>query len=119
MISKKPLLLNWLNYNGLFYEYVNAEETGQLLRGNKVNWQNTNLKSENNFIYKIHFEEALDLVKNRKAYLFQGDVYVLEYDMIPIICNRFRIELSQSLAVSILQLVTKFNWASNCLVIIL
>ncbi|XP_053209792.1 DNA primase large subunit-like [Panonychus citri] len=49
-------------------------------------------------IYRIRFEEALDVVRTRKAYVERGFAYVTTHDMISLICHRFRGELNYALS---------------------
>lgn len=50
--------------------------------------------------YKVHFTEALDLVRSRKVYLEKGYAYVPRDGLVSIISNCFRVHLSHALALT-------------------
>ncbi|KAG0723170.1 DNA primase large subunit [Chionoecetes opilio] len=47
--------------------------------------------------YKVPFMDALDLVRQRKVFLKQGFAYVPETDMVTLVCNSFRSNLSKAM----------------------
>lgn len=51
--------------------------------------------------YKIHFTEVCSLLKNRRAYLHKGFVYVPSSELVVCISTLFRARLSEALAVSV------------------
>ncbi|EDQ88653.1 uncharacterized protein MONBRDRAFT_32834 [Monosiga brevicollis MX1] len=53
---------------------------------------------KNTEYFKVPFEQALDLVRGRRHYISNGNVYVPREDMTPIIVGAFRLQLSASLA---------------------
>lgn len=53
------------------------------------------------FILKVPFQDALDLVRLRKVYLKAGYVYIPHQEIVTIVLNDFRTRLSKALAVSI------------------
>jgi DNA primase large subunit len=97
-------LSKFLEFNGLPYEKL--AETENMFA--KINWNNILKTETNKTTYKLPFEEALDLVRLRKVYLNNGYAYILAQDMITVVANKFRSDLSQSLAVSnVLSLLNK------------
>lgn len=50
---------------------------------------------------QVPFEQALDLIRTRRAFLTRGQVYVPQQDMLPIIVGTFRMRLSAALAVGL------------------
>lgn len=88
-----------LSDNGFNYERISDEEKSKLWA--KINWNF--MSNKTNVIYKIRFEEALELVKTRKVYLNSGSAYIMASEMVSVICNKFRSDLSHSLAVSLVQ----------------
>lgn len=54
----------------------------------------------NNEYFKVHWTHVLDLVRNRKVFLYDGFAYVVQTDVISGICQTYRSELSQELTVS-------------------
>ncbi|XP_074597984.1 uncharacterized protein LOC141852759 [Brevipalpus obovatus] len=57
----------------------------------KANYKYTGFQDPN--IFCADFDKALELVRNRKAYLEGGKAYVTATSTIPILCNKFREEL--------------------------
>lgn len=53
-------------------------------------------------IFKVPFQDALDLVRTRKVYLKAGYAYIPHQDIVTIVLNDFRTRLSKALAVSCL-----------------
>lgn len=51
----------------------------------------------NQTIYKVPFQQVLNLIANRSCFLYQGYVYVPESNIIDIIVNKFRMNLSRDL----------------------
>jgi len=90
-------LVKWLIYNNLNFEEVEMKEKTILLKQNKINFNNPKALVSNVF-YKIPFEEALELVRTRRAFLQHGYCYCSSNEMITIISSKFRLELSRSLA---------------------
>lgn len=54
----------------------------------------------NNEYFKVRWTHVLDLIRNRKVFLYEGFAYVIQTDVISGICQTFRSELSQELTVS-------------------
>ena len=61
-------------------------------------------KSNPSHVYKMHWTDALELVRNRLVYLEKGYAYVIETNMISIIIRRFKIEMKQALVSMVLDL---------------
>lgn len=53
----------------------------------------------NSDYFKVCWMQVLDLVRNRKVFLYDGFAYVMQTDVISGICQTFRSELSQELMV--------------------
>lgn len=85
-----------LSYNDFNYEKVGEKERSEL--SSKINWNSSLKNSANNVVYKIGFENAIELVKTRKVYINSGFAYIMIQDMVSVICNKFRSDLSHSLA---------------------
>ena len=51
-------------------------------------------------VLQVPFQDALDLVRNRKVYLKAGYVYIPHQDIVITVLNDFRTQLSKALAVS-------------------
>ena len=56
--------------------------------------------SHRSVVLQVPFQDALDLVRNRRAYLKAGYVYIPHQDIVITVLNDFRTQLSKSLAVS-------------------
>lgn len=54
----------------------------------------------NNEYFKVRWTQVLDLVRNRKVYVFDGYAYVVQTDVISGICQTYRSELAEDLIVS-------------------
>lgn len=90
-------LVKLLIYNNLNFQEVETKEKQILLKQNKINYNNPKAMVSNVF-YKIPFEEALELVRTRRAFLQDGYCFCSSVEMITIISSKFRLELSRSLA---------------------
>lgn len=90
----------FLACNNLNYQEVDdTDKCSDLLRDEKLMWNQTSKQASTNVkIFKIPFEEALEMVRIRRVYLERGNAYLLPSDMVSIICMRFRMELSNMLA---------------------
>lgn len=80
---------------GFTYDLIEKEKEKQM--ADKLQFMTFNMKPSH--IYKIKFEEALDLVRTRRGYLEKGFVYVVPSEIISVLCKQFRIHLSESLSV--------------------
>eukprot|EP00794_Sanderia_malayensis_P004885 gene4885-5525_t len=56
--------------------------------------------------YKVHFTEAIDLVRGRRVYLEKGFAYVPRNELVSIIANTFRSQLSKALTLTARKLST-------------
>ena len=90
-----------------FEEVFDPKKT-ELFKNNKVNWR-TQLMHTNKHVYKFPFEQVPDLVRSRISYLEKGFAYVMGEDTVSIVLNWFRAHLSESLAVSNLQICKLLN----------
>ncbi|XP_075454227.1 DNA primase large subunit isoform X1 [Ascaphus truei] len=57
-------------------------------------------KLEDNEIYKVPFEDALDLIRPRKVFLFKGFAFIPHNEIVAIVLNDFRAKLSKALALA-------------------
>jgi len=55
----------------------------------------------NNEYFKVRWTQVLELVRNRKVFLWDGFAYVIQTDVISGVCQMFRSELSFELTVSL------------------
>lgn len=94
--SSNVNLSEFLDYNNLIYERASEEYRTHLIKSNIIN--PPTMRKSNFELYCIPFEEALDLIRNRRVYVENGLCYVMPREMVYIICTRFRMELAQSLA---------------------
>ncbi len=100
-ISNTSTMSEILSENDFNYEKVSDKERNEFSA--KINWNQLLRQAANNVVYKIRFEEALELVKTRKVFLNSGFAYIMAQDMVSVICSKFRADLSHSLAVRLLQ----------------
>ena len=49
-------------------------------------------------IYKMDFKHAFDVIRSRKCIIRHGTAYVMEDEMVGLICSTFRVELSHMMA---------------------
>ena len=90
-------LVNLLGYNNMNFEEVAMKEKLQLIKQSKINYANRAMPASSVF-YKIPFEEALELVRNRRVFLENGYCYCSANEMFTIIAAKFRLDLSRMLA---------------------
>uniref|UniRef100_A0A3B4A007 DNA primase large subunit n=1 Tax=Periophthalmus magnuspinnatus TaxID=409849 RepID=A0A3B4A007_9GOBI len=93
--------LEFLHRNDLQYGTIGAEEK-QTLMDKLVNssYAGSGTKVEDQDIYKVPFQDALDLVRTRKVYLKAGYVYIPHQDIVTIVLNDFRTRLSKAMALT-------------------
>lgn len=90
-------LVSLLAYNNMHFEEVDLKEKQTLIKQGKISYTNRQMQASTVF-YKIPFEEALELVSKRRAYMQGGYCYCSLNEMFTIICGKFRLELSRLLA---------------------
>ncbi|CAL8359799.1 unnamed protein product [Boreogadus saida] len=98
---------SFLKHNNLHYEMVGLEERKAL--SDKLiqsSYAVSGPKVEHQDYYKVPFQDALDLVRNRKAYLKAGYVYIPQQDIVITVLNDFRTQLSKALALTARSLPT-------------
>jgi DNA primase large subunit len=78
-----------------FIFQISDEEKNEIT--NELN-ASSRVNAVTNF-YKVHFTEALDLVRSRRVFLKGGFAYVPEADLVVIILSLFRTKLSHALVV--------------------
>lgn len=91
------ILKECLTYYGFNFEIVTTDSDLDLYK--KIYWNqsvfNNNLRS---IAFKLKFEEALDLVRYRKVFVKDGFAYIGGRDMVSVLCNQFRLNLSREMA---------------------
>ncbi|XP_068613145.1 DNA primase large subunit-like [Brachionichthys hirsutus] len=93
--------LEFLHRNNLQYDTINAEEK-KSLRDELINssYGVSGITVEDQDFYKVPFQDALDLLRTRKAYLKAGYVYIPHQDIVAIVLNDFRMRLSKALTLT-------------------
>ncbi|KAM6956332.1 DNA primase large subunit [Aplochiton taeniatus] len=91
----------FLRRNNLHYDTISLEEKN-VLQEKLINSSHAVSGStvDNQEIYKVPFQDALDLVRTRKVYLKAGYVYIPHQDIVSIVLNDFRTRLSKALALT-------------------
>ncbi|XP_028676335.1 DNA primase large subunit [Erpetoichthys calabaricus] len=92
---------NFLNTNNLIYNSINEEER-RIVKLSIIH-SNANIsavKLEEMEIYKVPFQDVLDLVRSRKVYLKGGYTYIPHKEIVTVVLNDFRTRLSKALAVT-------------------
>lgn len=91
----------FLHLNNLRYDTITTEEK-MILKDKLVNssYNISGITVEEQEIYKVPFQEALDLVRSRRVYLKAGYAYIPHQDIITIVLNDFRTRLSKALALT-------------------
>uniref|UniRef100_T1KUX3 DNA primase large subunit n=1 Tax=Tetranychus urticae TaxID=32264 RepID=T1KUX3_TETUR len=94
-VVAQMILKNNLNYEPI--HLGNSDYDRDLRR--KASFNNLFVTNDDKSpFYRILFEDALDVVRMRKAYLQDGYAYVSTHDMISLICTKFRQELNTALS---------------------
>ena len=84
-----------LSYYGYNYEIVSTDERVDFHE--KINWNETKTNISS-IAFKLNFENAIDLIRARKVYLNQGFAYINATEMLSVLCNEFRTNLSKELS---------------------
>ncbi|XP_008844726.1 DNA primase large subunit [Nannospalax galili] len=106
-ILPKDKIQNFLKDSHLHFEAISDEE--KTLREQEIIASSPSLngvKWESESVYKIPFADALDLFRGRRVYLEDGFAYVPLKDIVAIILNEFRANLSKALALTARSLPT-------------
>ncbi|MEQ2228050.1 DNA primase large subunit [Ilyodon furcidens] len=93
--------LEFLHNNNLQYNTISVEEKNHLkekLLNSSHGISGVILVEQD--IYKVPFQDALDLVRTRKVYLKEGYAYIPHNDIVTIVLNDFRTRLSKALALT-------------------
>jgi DNA primase large subunit len=94
-------LSSFLHHADLQYTPISEEEKRDkmpFLVASSIKLTEGIIRSEDYF--KVHFTEALDLVRGRKVYLEKGYAYIPKQDLVSIIQGTFRSMLSRDLAIT-------------------
>lgn len=92
---------DFLKANGLNYEPIEPAEREE--RKEELVEAGFNLSQHKVLAtdyFKVPFVEALDLVRSRKVYLENGCAYVPRDDLVSLVANEFRMQLSRALAMT-------------------
>ncbi|XP_029451540.1 DNA primase large subunit isoform X4 [Rhinatrema bivittatum] len=98
---KNETIQQFLSYNNLTYQTISKDEKN--LHANDFrdsSFALSTTKVEEQEFFKVHFQDALDLVRARKVFLQSGFVYVPFQEIVVIVLNDFRAKLSKALALS-------------------
>ncbi|XP_020623549.1 DNA primase large subunit-like [Orbicella faveolata] len=92
---------DFLEANGLDYKPIDPaereEKESELM---DAGFNLSHLKVVATDYFKVPFVEALDLVRSRKVYLENGFAYVPRDDLVSLVANEFRMQLSRALAMT-------------------
>ncbi|KAM4693878.1 DNA primase large subunit [Discoglossus pictus] len=97
----KEKVQEFLKFNDLEYVAISEEEKNM----HETDLMNSTFglstaKMEGVEFYKVPFQDALDLVRLRKVFLWQGFAFIPHKDIVTIVLNDFRTKLSKALALS-------------------
>ncbi|KAH7644162.1 DNA primase large subunit [Dermatophagoides farinae] len=84
-----------LLYYGYKYEIVSMVDNHDLFH--KVDWAEYNRRNQQQIAFKLKFEEAFDLMRFRKVYLHDGYAYIGSNEIISVLCQGFKTNLSREL----------------------
>ncbi|XP_068681168.1 DNA primase large subunit-like [Montipora foliosa] len=91
----------FLKANGLQYHPItDAEKKKKEEELMTSGFNLTAMKVQNTDYFKVSFIDALDLVRGRKVYLEDGFAYVPRDELVSLVANEFRIQLSRALAMT-------------------
>ena len=101
--TNQSVLQRFLSLNGLSYQPIeeNLAQDMELLtklRAIRSADSQTNPVTANTVFYRVPFEEAFDLVRERRVYLQGGWAYIPRANLVHIVVNKYRAHLSQQLA---------------------
>ncbi|KAM6916089.1 DNA primase large subunit [Xenentodon cancila] len=93
--------LEFLRKNNLQYDTISDKEKEDL-RAKLIKSSHgiSGVTVENQDIYRVPFQDALDLVRTRKVYLKAGFAYIPHQDVVTIVLNDFRTRISKALALT-------------------
>ena len=99
----QAVIQRFLSANGLSYQPIeeNLAQNVELLtklRAVRSADSQTNPITANTLFYRVPFEEAFDLVRERRVYLQAGWAYIPRANLVHIVVNKYRAHLSQQLA---------------------
>ncbi|XP_077586270.1 DNA primase large subunit [Stigmatopora nigra] len=91
----------FLHKNNLEYDAISIEDK-RAMKDKLINssYCVSGITVEDQDFYRVPFQDALDLVRTRKAYLKAGYVYIPHQDIVTIVLNDFRTRLSKALALT-------------------
>lgn len=95
-IASKQEISNFMKINDLRYVDVDEDEMSRL----SSQLSAVTFGSESSSFYKVHFTEALDLVRSRRVYLENGIAYVPDSEMKTLLTSHFKNLLSRNLALT-------------------
>ena len=101
--TSQPIVNRFLTNNRLSYQPIEENLTTDIelltkLRSVRTIDSNTNPITANTIFYRVPFEEAIDLVRDRRVFLKDGWAYIPRTNLVHIVVNKYRTHLSQQLA---------------------
>ena len=101
--TNQSVIQRFLSLNGLSYQPIEENLAAHVellakLRAIRSADSQTNPVTANTVFYRVPFEEAFDLVRERRVYLQAGWAYIPRANLVHIVVNKYRAHLSQQLA---------------------
>lgn len=91
----------FLKDNGLEYKPISKEEREEKMEELRCSgFELAEIKVRHTDYFKVPFADALDLVRGRKVYLENGFAYVPRDELVSLVSNEFRMQLSRALAMT-------------------
>nr|CAB3265150.1 DNA primase large subunit [Phallusia mammillata] len=91
----------FLQINKLFYTPISEKEKTRFASSlSKISIEMNEAAIEKSCYYRVPFEEVLNLVSNRRVFLFEGDAFVPQKEFLSIVSTQFREHLSKALTLT-------------------
>lgn len=84
-----------LKYYGYDYDIVDCVQQEM---HDRVSWMEFHNNHLTRIVFKMHFLDALELIRSRRVYLEGGYAYIPAPEMVSVLCAQFRANLSRDLA---------------------
>ncbi|XP_061425179.1 DNA primase large subunit isoform X3 [Lethenteron reissneri] len=92
---------SFLNQNNLTYESLSKEEIKEYeLKLTASTYGMSHHKVNESTFYKVPFTDALELVRSRKVFVRRGIAFIPQRDLVTIVLNDFRQNLSRALTIT-------------------
>ncbi|KAG8445565.1 hypothetical protein GDO86_010368 [Hymenochirus boettgeri] len=100
-LLNKDKVQEFLKFNGLEYVAISEDEKN-MHKEDLINsgFGLSSTKLEELEYYKVPFQATLDLVRTRKVFLWHGFAFIPHTDIVSVVLNDFRTNLSKALALS-------------------